>query len=164
MAHPIQVTPCTYCGIVFQTVHIYINYKLINYIYIYISTSHFFPCSSNTKNQKTTFLKGCISSFLFEDFFNYIYLKDMYIILKGIKKILFASVLRVLLICKFLNFTKIIKLSKVCILHPTHITIHSFWSKFCQLSVKFTFKQTVKSNNCCIFLFSLSLPCYFFWI
>ena len=52
-------------------------------------------------------------------FSNYVYLKDMYITLKGIGKILFVSVLRILLICKFRNFTaaftKKIKLSKVCI-------------------------------------------------
>ena len=35
----------------------------------------------------------------------YAYLKDMYMTLKGIGKILFASVLRILLICKSLNFT-----------------------------------------------------------
>ena len=35
----------------------------------------------------------------------YIHLKDMYITLKKIGKILFASVLRILLICKFRNFT-----------------------------------------------------------
>ena len=37
-------------------------------------------------------------------FSNYIYLKDMHITLKDIEKILFVSVLRILLICKFLNF------------------------------------------------------------
>ena len=43
-------------------------------------------------------------------FSNYIYLKDMHITWKGIEKILFVSVLRIFLICKFLNimaaFTK----------------------------------------------------------
>ena len=34
----------------------------------------------------------------------YIYLKDMYITLKEIGEIFFVSVLRILLICKFLNF------------------------------------------------------------
>ena len=38
-------------------------------------------------------------------FSTYIYLKDMYITLKGIGKTLFVSVLRILLISKFLNFT-----------------------------------------------------------
>ena len=38
-------------------------------------------------------------------FSNYVYLKDTYITLKGIEKILFVLVLRILLICKFLNFT-----------------------------------------------------------
>ena len=38
-------------------------------------------------------------------FSNYVYLKDMYMSLKGIGKILFVSVLRILLICKTLNFT-----------------------------------------------------------
>ena len=38
-------------------------------------------------------------------FFNYVYLKDMYITLKGIGKNLFVSVLRTLLICELLSFT-----------------------------------------------------------
>ena len=46
-------------------------------------------------------------------FSNYVYLKDMYITLKGIGKILFVSVLGILLICKFL-------------IHGTHITIQSY--------------------------------------
>ena len=74
-------------------------------------------------------------------FSNYVYLKDIYITLKGIKKILFVSVLRTLLIFKFLNFTAVftkkrIRLSKICmqysmsevdfsLIHPTHINIHS---------------------------------------
>ena len=37
-------------------------------------------------------------------FSNYIYLKDIYLTLKEIGKIMFASVLKILLICKFLNF------------------------------------------------------------
>ena len=37
----------------------------------------------------------------------YVYLKCMYITLKRIGKILFVSALRILLICKFLNFTAI---------------------------------------------------------
>ena len=57
--------------------------------------------------------------FMQNSFSNYLYLKSMYITLKGIGKILFISVLRILLICKFLRFTppslKKIKLSKVCI-------------------------------------------------
>ena len=52
-------------------------------------------------------------------FSNYVYLNNMYITLKGIGKIVLVSVLKTLLICKFLNFmaafTKKIKLSKVCI-------------------------------------------------
>ena len=43
----------------------------------------------------------------------------MYVTLKGIGKILFVSALRILLICKFLNFmaafTKKVKLYKICI-------------------------------------------------
>ena len=35
----------------------------------------------------------------------YVNFKDMYITLKGIEKILFVSVLKILLICKSLNFT-----------------------------------------------------------
>ena len=39
-------------------------------------------------------------------FSNYGYLKVMCIILKGIRKILFVSVLRIVIFCNFLNFTK----------------------------------------------------------
>ena len=52
--------------------------------------------SPHTSN-RIYLLRNCFS--------NYVYLKDMYITLKGIGKILFVSVLRILLICKFLNFT-----------------------------------------------------------
>ena len=38
-------------------------------------------------------------------FSNYLHLKDMYTTLKGIGKIIFVSVIRIFLICKFLNFT-----------------------------------------------------------
>ena len=38
-------------------------------------------------------------------FSNYLYLNGMSITLKGIGKIMFVSVLQILLICKFLNFT-----------------------------------------------------------
>ena len=37
-------------------------------------------------------------------FSNYVYLKDIYLTLKEIGNIMFASVLKILLICKFLNF------------------------------------------------------------
>ena len=57
------------------------------------------------------FLRNCFS--------NYVYLKDMYMHLKGTGKILLVEVLRNLLISKTLTFTtaftKIIKVSKVCI-------------------------------------------------
>ena len=66
--------------------------------------------SPHTSN-RIYLLRNCFS--------NYVYLKDMYLSLKGIGKILFVSVLRILLICKTLNFTaaftKKIKVSKVCI-------------------------------------------------
>ena len=39
---------------------------------------------------------------------NYVYLKDMYIVLKEIGKIPLVSVLRILLTCKFLNFTAVL--------------------------------------------------------
>ena len=52
--------------------------------------------SPHTSN-RIYLLRNCFS--------NYVYLKDMYITLKGIGKILFVSVLRILLICKTLNFT-----------------------------------------------------------
>ena len=66
--------------------------------------------SPHTSN-RIYLLRNCFS--------NYIYLKDMYITFKDIGKFLFLVVLKILLICKFLNFTtaftKKIKLSKVCI-------------------------------------------------
>ena len=63
----------------------------------------------------------------------------MYVTLRGIGKILFVSVLRILLICKFLNFTAVFTKKKnpkfaynfpygkvnFSLIHPTHITIHS---------------------------------------
>ena len=48
-------------------------------------------------------------------FLNYVHLKDMYITLKGTGKILFISVLRILLIRKSLNFTTVLRSS-----HPDH--------------------------------------------
>ena len=74
-------------------------------------------------------------------FSNYVYLKNMYITLKGIGKILFVSVLRMLLICKFLKctttFTKKLNFPKFAfnfpcqkvnfsLKHRPHITIHRF--------------------------------------
>ena len=74
-------------------------------------------------------------------FSNYVCLKDTYMTLKGIGKILFVSVLRILLICKFLNFTAVftkklnfpkfafncpIEKGSFSLIHQTHITIHSF--------------------------------------
>ena len=88
--------------------------------------------SSHTSN-RIYVLRNC--------FPNYLYLKDMYITLKRIRKILFVSVLRILLICKFVNFTTVLtnkkfKLSRfTCIfpsekvnfslINPIHITIYS---------------------------------------
>ena len=46
--------------------------------------------------------------YLLRYFFQTKYLKYMYITLKGIGKIMFASVVRMLLICKFLHFTALI--------------------------------------------------------
>ena len=53
-------------------------------------------------------------------FSNYVYLKDMYIKLKGVGKLLSVSLLTILLICKFINITAIFtknffKVFKVCI-------------------------------------------------
>ena len=81
--------------------------------------------SPHTSNQ-FYLLRNCFSKF--------VYLKDMYIILKVTGKILLVSVLR---ICKFLNFTAVftkkVKLFKVFIQFSAweslfqSITIHSFW-------------------------------------
>ena len=79
-------------------------------------------------------LRNCVS--------NYVYLKNMYITLKGIGKTLFVSVLRIFLICKFLNFTTAFTTKKLnfpefaynfpCdkvnfnVIQSIHITIRSF--------------------------------------
>ena len=47
------------------------------------------------KSNRIYLLQNCFS--------NYVYLKDIYITLNGIGKIFFVSVLRILLICKFLK-------------------------------------------------------------
>ena len=52
--------------------------------------------SLRTSNQ-IYLLRNCFS--------NYVYLKHMYITLKGIGNFPFVSLVRILLICKFLNFT-----------------------------------------------------------
>ena len=98
-------------------------------------------------------------------FSNYAYLKDMYITLKGIEKILFVLVLTILLICKCLsfmaaftekkNFPKFAfnflceKVNNSWIIHELMLPFIAFEEyyyvlKFCQLSIKVTFKKTVK--------------------
>ena len=94
----------------------------------------------------------------------------MYITLKGTGKIPFVSVLRILLICKFLNIMAVFteKFSKfpnnfpckkvnLILMHPTHCSFeeHCYVFQFCQLSVKVTFKQTMKNNGYWIFLIFL---------
>ena len=113
-------------------------------------------------------------------FSNYLYLKYMHITLKEIGKILFVSVLRILLICKFLNFTAVFirkkrsnfskfaysftcKKVNFSLIHPTHITIQLYQVlRFCQLSVKVTFKQTMKNNDYWIFLVFFVVTLVFF--
>ena len=88
--------------------------------------------SLHTSN-RISLLRNCFS--------NYVYVKDMHIILKGIEKMLFVLVLRILLICRFLNFTttftKKIKSSKFAfnfprekvnfsLIHQIRITIQSY--------------------------------------
>ena len=81
------------------------------------------------KKQKHLSRKICASPYTnnrtylqWNSFSNYVNLKDVYITLKRIRKLLFVLALKVLLICKFLNFTsafsnkrKEIKLSNICI-------------------------------------------------
>ena len=74
----------------------------------------------------------------------------MYLTLKGIGKILFVSVVRILLICKFLNFTAVF----------TNTSYSVF--KLCQLSVKVAFKQAVKNNDYWIFLIFFVFTLVFF--
>ena len=91
----------------------------------------------------------------------------MYMTLKGIGKVLLVPVSKTSLICKFLNFTAIfinekIELYKVCIqfsvweswVYDIVLTLpliafeeHCYVLRFCQVSVKVTFKQIVKNND-----------------
>ena len=83
----------------------------MDYLFFYISRSAF-----NLEKKQKHFLRKTFGSpdtsnqTFFFCFSNYAYLKDMYINLKEIEKILFVLVLRILLTCKFLNlmavFTK----------------------------------------------------------
>ena len=75
-------------------------------------------------------------------FSNYLHRKDMYITLKGIGKIIFVLVVRIFLICKFLNFTSAFTKKKLnfpkfafnfpcekvnfSLIHQTYITIQSY--------------------------------------
>ena len=73
-------------------------------------------------------------------FSNNVYLKDMYITLKEIGNILFVSVLRILLMYKFLNFPIVFteknfpefpnnflcEKVNISLIHPIHFTIHIF--------------------------------------
>ena len=70
----------------------------IFFIYIHISEKYL-----QFRKKSKTFVK---ENFWFtpESFSNYVYLKVMHITLKGIGKSTFVSVLKILLICKFLNF------------------------------------------------------------
>ena len=81
---------CSFSIILFN-----IKFLVILFIRKSICREKFFG-SLYTSNQ-IYLLQNCFS--------NYAYLKDMYLSLKGIRKILFVSVLRILLICKTLNFT-----------------------------------------------------------
>ena len=102
----------------------------------------------------------------------------MYITLKGTEKILFVSVLTILLICKSLNFTvtftKKLKLSKFAfnfpcekinfsLVHRNLITIHNFWrtllSSWVLPVVTKSYIQTdSKSSDYWIFLISKNSP------
>ena len=82
-------------------------------------------------------------------FSKYVYLKHKcsYITLKGIRKIVIVSVLRILLICKFLKLTIIVAKEKlnfpkfvynfsygkvnISTIHPTHITLKNTTVRFC---------------------------------
>ena len=101
----------------------FLDYSMDYYFFFYI----FQRTTFNLEKKQKHLLRKMFGSphtsnqiyLLWNGFSNYAYLKDMYITLKGIGKILFVSVLKILLICKFLNFTvvviKKIKISKVCI-------------------------------------------------
>ena len=89
---------------------------------------------------------------------SYVCLKDMYITLKRIGKILFGCMLRILLICKFLKFTTVFtkKLNFPKFVSNTLCEKVNFSliqpTRFWQLSVKVTFKWTVKNNDYWMFL------------
>ena len=92
--------------------------------------------------------------------------------IKGIEKNLIVSALRSLLICTFLNFraaftlTKELNFWKFAYNFPCEkvsLSLIHWILRFCQLSVKLTFKQTVKTNDCWIFLISIAFTLAFFW-
>ena len=83
------------------------------YFFFYISEKHL---QFRKKNKSVCLGTGSSScETVFQSFFSQRYI----IHLKGIGKILFGSVLRILLICKYLNFTTVfikkVTISKVCI-------------------------------------------------
>ena len=82
----------------------------------YLATDQVIQRSTVNLEKKKKYLSGKIFGslhtsnwiyFLWNCFSNYVYLNDMYITLKRIEKILFVLVLRILLNCKFLNFTAV---------------------------------------------------------
>ena len=88
------------------------NMKLLVVLFIKKKEAFSRECSWFTHTSNRIYL-------LWNCFSNYAYLINMYITLKGIGKIIFVLVLRILLTCKFLNFTAAFppkfKLSKISI-------------------------------------------------
>ena len=75
---------------------------------VFVKENFWFPHTSNW----VYLLWNCFS--------NYVFLKDMYITSKGIGKISFVSVLRILLICKFLNLTAVFTKRKILTFQSLH--------------------------------------------
>ena len=92
------------------------------YSFLFYPSEKYLQFRKKQQHLSRLFFKLCIS-------------KVMYITLKRIEKIMFLSILRILLICKFL---------------------------ICQLSVKVIYKQTVKNNDYWIFLISFTFTFVFF--
>ena len=104
---------CIRSTLIQKTRYFNIDLAAMDYYFVFI---YFREVPSIWKKTKTfvkesflfTQITGINQIYLLQNrFLNYVYLKGMNITLNGIGKTLFASVLKILLICKFLNCTTV---------------------------------------------------------
>ena len=106
----VSQTPCVGC--IFRQIQIAIDRSRQQWIIFSFFISEKYP---QFRKKQTHLLETIFRSLhtsnriylLRNCFSNYVYLKDMYITSKGIRKTLFILVLRIFLICKLLNFTAV---------------------------------------------------------